>query len=141
MQNQNWPLPIPLGFQQNLPNIKNLVWFCWLTILWTTCNQRNPGNFISLDNLIQCDSTSSVLFCSIVYLSNGHWIWELVLTILVTLSISDALPTSTTPFPIVFFSPPYSYKKGALSLSFSSCRRFFCSLCIPIFSILVHLRA
>jgi hypothetical protein len=33
-----------------------------------------------------------------------------------TLSISDALPTSTRLFPIVFFSPPYSYKKGALSL-------------------------
>ncbi len=58
-----------------------------------------------------------------------------------TLSISDPLPTSTTPFPIVFFSPPYAYKKGALSLSFSSCWSFFCTFCIPIFSILVHLRA
>jgi hypothetical protein len=43
--------------------------------------------------------------------------------------------------PSRFLLPTIHHKKGALSISFSSCWSFFCSLCIPIFSILVHLRA
>ncbi len=125
-------------FNKTFPIKKKLVWFCWLTILWTTCNPGIQG--ISSHWIIQCDSTSNVLFRSIVtypmVTGFGNWYWPFWYT----LSISDALPTCTRPFPIVFFSPPYSYKKGALSLSFSSCWSFFCSLCIPIFSILVHLR-
>jgi hypothetical protein len=68
-------------FDKTFPIKKIWCDFCWLTILWTTCNPRNPG--ISSRWIIQCDSTSNVLFSFNCYLSNDHWIWELVLTILV----------------------------------------------------------